>query len=220
MQTDPVGYGPSPNLYAYVLGDPVNLIDPLGLEPCPANTVNIAPKPSFDPNDPNGPVEIHAPICVSWDSLFRTDPGFVFSSGRGSSATQPTRLPQEPQSRSHQCQPASGTVADYERNLANVATVLDAVATGAAFLGQEHVALTFELGAGTLIYLKYRSQTSRGDTTGAYVTATTFAASSLIGRINKFIPIGGKAQQKFNAGVASSLGLAYGHGLEAALGCK
>jgi hypothetical protein len=31
MQTDPVGYGPSPNLYAYVLGDPVNLVDPLGL---------------------------------------------------------------------------------------------------------------------------------------------------------------------------------------------
>ena len=29
-QTDPVGYVDSPNLYAYVLDDPVNLTDPLG----------------------------------------------------------------------------------------------------------------------------------------------------------------------------------------------
>ncbi len=32
MQTDPIGYGAGANIYAYVGGDPVNMIDPLGLE--------------------------------------------------------------------------------------------------------------------------------------------------------------------------------------------
>ena len=35
LQTDPIGYAAGSNLYAYVGGDPVNLVDPLGLQEAP-----------------------------------------------------------------------------------------------------------------------------------------------------------------------------------------
>ena len=36
VQPDPIGYADLPNLYNYVLGDPVNYVDPLGLSGCDA----------------------------------------------------------------------------------------------------------------------------------------------------------------------------------------
>jgi len=95
LEADPLGYEDSPNLYNYVLGDPVNLVDPLGL--CGANEVLVqipgtgSSRP-VDPKDPSGPQVVTA----NWHYCFwlphtegpRAEPG-QFPKERGDRSEGP-----------------------------------------------------------------------------------------------------------------------------------
>ena len=86
MQTDPIGYLPSPNLYAYVWNDPINWTDPLGLDP-----------PNVDGGDTCNPAKddcvtvTHPRLIPGGASLLRSGSGFPGGGGPGTKANPKTR---------------------------------------------------------------------------------------------------------------------------------
>jgi RHS repeat-associated protein len=71
MQTDPIGYGDGPNWYNYVGSNPVNLVDPLGLDKCPAGA-------DCNPDDIYVPAKVphqNAPGENSYTNVHLANPG-------------------------------------------------------------------------------------------------------------------------------------------------
>lgn len=70
VEPDPIGYEAGPNLYAYVVNDPVNWIDPLGL--CPFGQIRVRTGGGSVSGD-HGNVTISVnTICMPLDTIFRT----------------------------------------------------------------------------------------------------------------------------------------------------
>jgi RHS repeat-associated protein len=81
LQPDPADYSQSPNLYAYVLNDPINLVDPFGLQACGTTVGTVCPPP-----DPGDIVVTGQRLTIVWwprTSMLIIDRAFNFG-GEGS----------------------------------------------------------------------------------------------------------------------------------------
>jgi hypothetical protein len=104
--------------------------------------------------------------------------------------------------------PVPGTPPELPELISIVSPELNAV-----FTGQEEAAFPLEVASWIFAGTKAASQSFRGDHTGAVATIEIQAAGSLIGRANKFLPIGGRVQRRINQRLSSTLGFATSRGL-------
>jgi len=141
LQTDPIGYGSGPNLYAYVRGDPVNLRDPLGL----SDRSVLEIRPTCYPGD----ICITAPVLTPSCGIFcnSVDPKDLVQSplapsniglGGGASPGSPTSPTDKPSDKPQKRCPSgnvalSGTIYAVPAGPSYFSGTLTDVATGQSY---------------------------------------------------------------------------------------
>jgi RHS repeat-associated protein len=162
MQTDPIGYGDGMNMYAYVGNDPVNWVDPTGLQVCSSNWIDTFVVRPDGSRQQNGSF-FTGGDCYFPSPIFTDDFGTQYRDNPGSSSggvTAPVR-PSQPGPQNTPRWPRK--LDDYERRIlrcngADNQTLDEVTVAGFlpphAYLSPSTHGQTLPDGSGTTIFLR------------------------------------------------------------------